>query len=152
MQQDYNACYWVPQKREKGETVNFAALYVFPDDLGNIVNAAYWASQPASLQKCNPSVTPDQAKRFAIAMQSGAPFDYLIHVIGWDPWKTTHLRYGYGYTWVPSQIDPPVPVVPGAHEPGLPDYDPDSPATGAIDVAADFQAMLVAYEANKKGV
>lgn len=149
--QDYNTCYWVPTERHKGETIDFAALYIFPEDLGPIVNEAFWENQVPSLRKCNPAITPNQADRLAIALESGAPVDYMIHVFGADPWKMTHLRFGYGYTWYPSMFEGGVSVAPGLHVPDLPDYDPNSPPAKSIDITANFKAMLAVYEASKGG-
>ena len=70
--------------------------------------------------------------------QEGYTIDYQIMVAGWDPLNTMATRAFYGYTWVPSMLQPGVPVVPGMHLAGLPDYDPSNPPAGSVKVSTAF--------------
>ena len=99
---------------------------------------AYWAEQPAAvqaLQNMDPADRPLAAMKLA---QQGYSIDVPIMVWGWDPLTTMVERQNYGYTWVPSALQSPVPLPPGLSFPGLPTYDPNSPPAGSIKVSTDF--------------
>jgi len=73
----------------------------------------------------------------------GFLIDTQIMIWGWDAYKVMKLRLAYGYTWVPSALQPPVQMAPGLTQPGstLTPYDPLHPPPGAIKVStnpADF--------------
>jgi hypothetical protein len=55
-------------------------------------------------------------------------------VWGWDAGKTTQLRQGFGYTWVPSAMQQPVAAAPGIVGAGITPYDPNHPPPGSISV------------------
>ena len=75
------------------------------------------------------------AKAIELARQ-GNVIDGEIMGRGVDPWHTMKLREGYGYTWVPSLLQPPIPVAPGIVFPGAPLYDPDTMPKGAVKVSS----------------
>jgi len=99
---------------------------------------AYWAQQPAAVQALQ---NMDPADRSTTAMQlaeQGYKIDVPIMVWGWDPLTTMVERQNYGYTWVPSAMQPMVPLAPGLSFPGLQSYDPTNPPAGSIAVTTDF--------------
>ncbi len=99
---------------------------------------AYWAQQPPAVQALQ---NMDPADRGAAAMQlaeQGYTIDVPIMVWGWDPLTTMVERQNYGYTWVPSAMQPMVPLAPGLSFPGLQSYDPTKPPDGSIAVTTDF--------------
>jgi hypothetical protein len=100
---------------------------------------AYWSAQPAAVQTLKDIRDPAEreARGLALANQ-GYAIDYQIMVAGWDPLNTMSIRKFYGYTWVPSMLQPPIPVMPGVHFANLPVYDPNSPPSGSIKVSTDF--------------
>ena len=96
---------------------------------------AYWAAQPAAVQQLR--TIDDQGQRTTMATQlatQGYKIDVPIMVWGWDPSQVTSLRQSYGYTWVPSALQNPVPVAPGLAQPGMQSYDPNNPPAGSITV------------------
>ena len=102
-----------------------------PDD-------AYWAEQPAAVQALR--TMPDD-QRYAAAQDlanQGYTIDVPIMVFGWDPTATMVVRQSDGLTWVPSAMQPNIPVAPGDSFPGLPSYDPNNPPAGSIKVTTDF--------------
>jgi hypothetical protein len=99
---------------------------------------AYWAEQPPAVQALQ---NMDPADRGAAALQlaqQGYTIDVPIMVWGWDPLTTMVERQNYGYTWVPSAMQPMVPLAPGLSFPGLQSYDPTKPPQGSIAVTTDF--------------
>jgi len=101
---------------------------------------AYWAEQPPAVQALQ---NMDPADRMAAAQQlaqQGYTIDVPIMAWGWDPLTTMVERQNYGYTWVPSALQSPVPLPPGLSFPGLPNYDPNNPPAGSIKVTTDFAA------------
>jgi hypothetical protein len=105
-------------------------------DPGAAFDAAYWARQPKAVQALEKIQDPD--KRMAMASQlasEGYTIDVPIMAWGWDAYKTTMLRNGFGYTWVPSATQAPVEVAPGLPAMGtLQAYDPNNPPPGSIRV------------------
>jgi hypothetical protein len=97
---------------------------------------AYWASQPAEVRAL-PSVEDQalRAQRGADLAIKGFVIDVPIMVWGWDPYLVMKLRSDFGYTWVPSALQPPVSVAPGLLAPGTIPYDPAHPPSGAIHVS-----------------
>ncbi|HWZ34148.1 MAG TPA: hypothetical protein VNX18_22575 [Bryobacteraceae bacterium] len=100
---------------------------------------AYWAEQPAAVQALR--YTPDD-QRYSDAQQlakEGYTIDVPIMVWGWDPLVTMTLRQNDGYTWVPSAMQPNIPIGPGiANVWNLPGYDANNPPPGSIKVSTDF--------------
>lgn len=103
----------------------------------------YWAAQPTPVQALR-NMDTATGNRAALAMklaQQGFTIDVPIMVWNWDPVITMALRAQYGYTWVPSALQPPIPLPPGLSFPGLPAYDANHPPAGSIRVsvnAADY--------------
>src|SRR5271155_2187828 len=100
---------------------------------------AYWASQPPQIQAL-PSITdPDQrAAEAATLATSGFTIDVPIMVWGWDPYLVMTMREQFGYTWVPSALQPPVTIAPGTAQPGVVAYDPLHPPAGSIKVSTNI--------------
>jgi len=98
-------------------------------------NNAYWAKQPSAVQQLR--TMSDQGERTIMATQlasQGYKIDVPIMVWGWDPSQVTSLRESYGYSWVPSALQNPIPVAPGLTDPGMQSYDPNNPPAGSIAV------------------
>ena len=92
---------------------------------------AYWASQPPAVQALQ-SIT-DQDQRATAAAQlatEGFTIDVPIMVWGWDAYLVMTMRAQFGYTWVPSALQPPVTIAPGDAQPGVVAYDPLHPPRG----------------------
>lgn len=109
---------------------------------------AYWLAQPPDVQALqgisDETARETQAKVLALA---GRKIDVPIMVWLWDPYLTMLQRQNFGYTWVPSGLQPNIPVVPGAVLPGFPSYDPNNPPAGSIIVStniADYPPYAVA--------
>jgi len=103
-------------------------------------SAEYWASQPAAVQALQNISDPAerQARATELAHQ-GYTIDVPIMVWGWDPQITMELRGQYGYTWVPSALQPNVQIAPGLTMPGtLQPYDANNPPAGSIIVPQQF--------------
>jgi hypothetical protein len=101
---------------------------------------AYWASQPPPVQALR-SIT-DQDQRDTAAAQlatEGFTIDVPIMVWGWDAYLVMAMRAQFGYTWVPSALQPPVTIAPGNAQPGVVAYDPQHPPAGSIKVSTNIQ-------------
>ena len=100
---------------------------------------AYWAEQPPAVQALRDM--PDNQK-FEAARNlaaEGYTIDVPIMVWGWDPLVTMTLRQNDGYTWVPSALQPNIPIGPGITNVwNLPSYDANHPPPGSIKVSTDF--------------
>jgi hypothetical protein len=100
---------------------------------------AYWAEQPTAVQALR-NIPEDE--RYAAAQdlaKQGYTIDVPIMVWGWDPLVTMTLRQNEGYTWVPSALQPNIPIGPGiANVWNVPSYDPNNPPPGSIKVSTDF--------------
>jgi len=95
----------------------------------------YWSKQPPAVQQLRN--IQDQGQRTQLGEQlasEGYTIDVPIMVWGWDASTTTQLRQSYGYTWVPSALQPSVESAPGLTDPGLTPYDPKHPPAGSIAV------------------
>ena len=98
-------------------------------------NDAYWAKQPAAVQRLRN--IDDSGQRAMLAGQlaaEGYSIDVPVMVWGWDASKTTQLRQGFGYTWVPSAMQSPVTAAPGITGGAIIPYDPAHPPAGSIQV------------------
>ena len=81
---------------------------------------AYWASQPPEVQALPGMADPDQrATQAATLATNGFTIDVPIMVWGWDPYLVMTMRAQFGYTWVPSALQPPVTIAPGLSQPGV---------------------------------
>jgi hypothetical protein len=111
-----------------------------PDDNPAFDNA-YWAHQPPEVQALRNIPDPSSAALGLAA--KGFTIDVPIMIWKWDAWKVMRLREQYGYTWVPSALQPPIQEPPGIVVPGLQPYDPNNPPPGSIKVSlnvADYPA------------
>ena len=98
-------------------------------------NDTYWAKQPPAVQQLRK--IDDSGQRAMMAAQlaaEGYPIDVPVMVWGWDAGKTTQLRQGFGYTWVPSAMQSPVTAAPGITGAAIVPYDPAHPPAGSIQV------------------
>jgi len=121
-----------PSQASASSTATDALSHMTPDD-------AYWASQPAAVQSLR-NMPGDQRFYAAQALaQQGYAIDVPIMVDGLDPLATMMQRQADGYTWVPSALQPNIPVGPGISWPG-PVYDPNNPPAGSILVTTQFAA------------
>ncbi|MBX9602182.1 MAG: hypothetical protein K2X35_14315 [Bryobacteraceae bacterium] len=98
----------------------------------------YWARQPVEVQALRDAPAAERESMARDLAQRGFAIDTAIMVWGWDPERTMRLRMEYGYTWVPSALQPAVQVAPGLTFPGLPSYQADVIPPGAIRVSLDF--------------
>jgi hypothetical protein len=101
---------------------------------------AYWASQPPAVQAL-PGIA-DQLQRANAAAQlatGGFTIDVPIMVWGWDAYLMMTMRAQFGYTWVPSALQPPVTIAPGDAQNGVVAYDPLHPPAGSIKVSTNLQ-------------
>lgn len=125
------------------------------DNIQDDFDQAYWAAQPPEVRALPEIEDPaGRATRGAQLATQGFTIDVPIMVWGWDPYLVMKMRSDYGYTWVPSALQPPVSVVPGVSIPGIPPYDPANPPAGSITVppmsqldgvSADDSAFLAKY-------
>ena len=116
------------------ETANPA---VAPTSTATLLSAndAYWAKQPAAVQQLRN--IGDSGQRAIMAGQlaaEGYSIDVPVMVWGWDASKTTQLRQGFGYTWIPSAMQAPVSAAPGISGGAIIPYDPAHPPAGSIQV------------------
>jgi hypothetical protein len=96
---------------------------------------AYWAKQPPAVQALRNMGDYDQRTQLASKLTAeGYNIDVPIMVWGWDPGKITAARQGYGYTWVPSAMQPAITEAPGLGSPGTQAYDPTHQPDGSIAV------------------
>jgi hypothetical protein len=101
---------------------------------------AYWASQPPAVQALQSIIDQDQRETAAAQLASeGFTIDVPIMVWGWDAYLVMTMRAQFGYTWVPSALQPPVTIAPGDVQPGVVAYDPLHPPAGSIKVSTNIQ-------------
>ena len=104
-------------------------------------NAAYWAAQPLEVRQLA-DMEPFSSERLAKACELAEkfPIDGEIMARGMSAWETMKLRRIYGYTWVPSLLQEPIPLAPGLEVPGMRPYDPARPPAGSISVSDDINS------------
>jgi hypothetical protein len=101
---------------------------------------AYWASAPPEVQALPGIADPYQrSARAAELATNGFTVDVPIMAWGWDPYLAMKMRSDYGYTWVPSALQPAVSIAPGLGQPGVIPYDPLHPPPGSIKVSTNIQ-------------
>ena len=104
-------------------------------------NEAYRLSKPPEIRAVldmSTNTAEEQKARAEKARdlaQQGFVVDAHIDAWGMDAYHTMRLRHEYGYTWVPSALQPPVTIAPGLLQPGTVPYDPDHPPAGSIRVS-----------------
>lgn len=100
---------------------------------------AYWASQPPEIQALPGIADPDQrTSRGAELATKGFTIDVPIMVWAWDAYLVMTMREQYGYTWVPSALQPPIRIAPGLMQQGVVPYDPEHPPLGSIKVSTNI--------------
>ncbi len=104
---------------------------------------AYWASQPPEVQAL-PGIADSvqRATQAATLATDGFTVDVPIMVWGWDAYLVMTMRAQFGYTWVPSALQPPVTIAPGIAQPGVVAYDPLHPPPGSIKVSTNVADYL----------
>lgn len=105
-------------------------------------NKAYWLSKPPAVRVLA-AMEPYTNARTQEALKLALPpnslsVDMEIDAFGAQPWYSMKNRIMYGYTWVPSMLQPPIPVAPGLEFPGQPVYNPNNPPAGSIRVSANI--------------
>lgn len=108
------------------------------DSVQTAFDKVYWASQPPELRAL-PSIDDFQQRslRAADLAAKGFTVDVPIMVWSWDPYLVMTMRTDYGYTWVPSALQPNIRVAPSVAQPGAVAYDPTRAPTGSIRVSTD---------------
>jgi hypothetical protein len=109
------------------------------DSVQTAFDKAYWASQPSELQAL-PAIEDfnQRATRAADLATKGFIVDVPIMAWVWDPYLVMTMRADYGYTWVPSALQPNVTVASGVTQPGAVSYDPTHPPPGSIKVSTNI--------------
>ena len=104
-----------------------------------VFEAAYWASKPPEVQRLHTITDQGQREPLAVSLANqGFIIDTQIMVWGWSAYWTMFLREQYGYTWVPSLMQPPVLISPGLNNLPVTPYDPKHIPAGAIKVSLDL--------------
>lgn len=124
------------------------SLWGINDSVWKPLEDARWASVPTAQQALR-ALQPGSGEREQLAKQlalQGYTIDVPIDVWGWVVWAVMTERQNFGYTWVPSALQPPLATTPGNDLPGLPPYDPANPPAGSIRVSTnlgDYPPYLV---------
>jgi len=107
--------------------------------MSNQFNSTYWASFSPEIQALAQveSFSPERMAKAVELAISGKLIDPEIQARGANPWETMMLREAYGYTWVPSLLQPPVLIAPGLVVPGVAPYNAESFPAGSIKVSVD---------------
>lgn len=111
---------------------------------GDQFNPVYWASKSPAVNALrnldfDGQSGSDRTSQATLLALNGEIIDVPIMIWGWDPYKVMVLRINYGYTWVPSALEPPVQNAPGS--PGnnnFPAYNPETPSQHMIKVSIDL--------------
>jgi hypothetical protein len=108
----------------------------------NQFNEAYWLSQPPEVQKLRSLQGEARSVEAVNLAIRGFCIDKWIQADGHDAYPVMFARELYGYAWVPSILQEPVPVVPGIDPPagsGWKKYDPTNPPVGSIKVSTKME-------------
>lgn len=116
------------------------SLWGINDTVWKPLEDARWLSVP-TVQQALRAIAPGSADREiaakALALQ-GYIIDVPIDVWGWVVWAVMTERENFGYTWVPSALQPPLVNTPGNALPGQVPYDPNHPPVGSIKVSTNI--------------
>lgn len=100
---------------------------------------AYWAAQTPEVRALGAiDDLAQRIKRGAELATKGFTVDVPVMVWGWDPYLVMKMRSDFGYTWVPSALQPAVTIAPGISQPGTISYDPSRPPAGSIRVSTNI--------------
>jgi hypothetical protein len=112
---------------------------------------AYLAAQPKAVQEL--MAMPGGMNRVNMAAQlaeKGYLIDSTIMVQAWDAYQTMKSRIQFGYTWVPSYLQPPIQEAPGDTQPGgPPPYDAAIMPAGSLLVTLDMNLLPKLFPAPK---
>ncbi len=109
------------------------------DSIQTAFDKAYWASQPPEVRALPAMDDIEQRTlRAADLAAKGFVVDVPIMVWNWDPYLVMTMRSAYGYTWVPSALQPNTTVAPGITQPGAVSYDPTHAPVGSIRVSTNI--------------
>jgi hypothetical protein len=109
-----------------------------PEPSGSAFDAAYWAHQPPEVRELRDMTDANQRlSRASDLAMKGFTIDVPIMAWAFDPYYTMRLRRDYGFTWVPSALQPPVSIAPSLTMPGTAPYDPNAAPPGSIKVSLD---------------
>ena len=117
-------------------------------------DALYLKSQPPAVQKLMalPGGIAGSQARVTLGRQlagEGYLIDTTIMIWAWSAYWTMKSRLAYGYTWVPSALQPPVQIAPTVKEPGIPTYDGAIVPPGALIVTLDMDLLPIIFAASK---
>src|SRR5579872_7409002 len=109
------------------------------DSVQTAFDKAYWASEPPELQAL-PAIDDmsQRTLRAAALAAKGFIVDVPIMLWGWDPYLVMTMRANFGYTWVPSALQPNIAAAPGVTQPGTAAYDRMHPPAGSIKVSTNI--------------
>lgn len=109
------------------------------DSLQTEFDKAYWAAQQPEIRSL-PSIEDfdQRVQRGADLAAKGFTVDVPIMVWSWDAYLVMKQRSDYGYTWVPSALQPNISVAPNINQNGAPPYDPTRPPAGSIRVSTNI--------------
>lgn len=116
------------------------SLWGINDSVWKPLEDARWLSVPTAQQTLRaiaPGSTDREVAAKALALQ-GYIIDVPIDVWGWVVWAVMTERENFGYTWVPSALQPALINTPGNNLPGQAPYDPDHPPVGSIKVSTNI--------------
>ncbi len=109
------------------------------DNIQADFDKAYWTSQPPEVRALPAIEDFDQRiSRGAALAAKGFIIDVPIMVWNWDPYLVMKMRGDYGYTWVPSALQPSIAMAPGVTQPGAASYDPTHAPSGSIRVSTNI--------------
>src|SRR5579871_4315753 len=111
--------------------------------MATLTDDIYWAHFDPQVQALrNVPFSDSKAHTLATLATQGFIIDMPIMGWNWDPVLVMQYRQQYGYTWVPSLLQPNIAVAPGVSQPGTAPYDPLHPPAGSIKVSLDANDIL----------
>jgi hypothetical protein len=114
-------------------------------------SAAYLAAQPSAVQALMGLPGGSRMEKAIELAKAGYLIDGTIMVWAWDAYWTMKSRIGFGYTWVPSYLMPPIQIAPGLSQgtSGPPPYDAAVVPAGALLVTLDMDLLPTLFPAPK---